>query len=429
MRYVSTRNRSDTATLSDAILRGIAPNGGLYVPAHLPEVYLSDFGGAEGLVPVGRVLLEPFFAGDRLEAALPDLCDDALRYPAPLKQVTEGTSVLELFHGPTAAFKDYGARFLAGALSRLITPGGSGITVLVATSGDTGGAVAAACHDVPGLRVVVLYPRGRISARQEKQLTTWGGRVTAVAVHGDFDDCQRLAKEAFADDALAAEVGLTSANSINVGRLLPQMVYYADASLHYLREEGVAPGFIVPSGNLGNAVACLWAQRCGAPIREVVLATNANATIPEFLATGRWRPRPSVPTLASAMDVGDPSNVTRLVALYGGWPQLRRRLRALAVDDAEIERQIRRGPERWGEIWDPHTATAVAVRERMENPDWILVATAHAAKFESVVEPLIGGPVPVPPALAEVIARDGTAEEIEPLLSELRPILRRGAPA
>lgn len=429
MRYVSTRSRSHTATLSDAILRGIAPGGGLYVPAHLPDVYLSDFAGAEGLVAVGKVLLAPFFAGDRLEGALPALCEDALRYPAPLKQVTEGTSVLELFHGPTAAFKDYGARFLAGALSRLIAPGGPAVTVLVATSGDTGGAVAAACHDVPGIRVVVLYPSGRVSARQEKQLTTWGDRVTAVAVRGDFDDCQRLAKEAFADDDLAGEVGLTSANSINVGRLLPQMVYYAESSLQYLREEGVAPGFIVPSGNLGNAVACLWAQRCGAPIREVVLATNRNATIPEFLATGRWKPRPSVATLASAMDVGDPSNIKRLARLYGGWPQLRRRLRAFSVDDAEIERQIRRGPERWGEIWDPHTATAVAVREQMDHPDWILVATAHAAKFEAIVEPLIGDAVPVPPALAEVIARDGTSEEIEPLLSELRPILRRDAPA
>lgn len=413
------------ATLSDAILRGIAPDGGLYVPAAFPEVYLSDFAAAEGLVDVGKVLLAPFFADDRLQPALPELCSDALGYPAPLKQVTEGTSVLELFHGPTAAFKDYGARFLAGALSRLLAPGDRPITVLVATSGDTGGAVAAACHDVPGIHVVVLYPRGRVSARQEKQLTTWGDRVTAVAVRGDFDDCQRLAKEAFADERLAAGAGLTSANSINVARLLPQMVYYADASLQYLREEGVAPGFIVPSGNLGNAVACLWARRCGAPVREVVLATNANATLTHFLATGKWLPRPSVATLASAMDVGDPSNIERLTHLFGGWSQLRRRLRAFSVDDEEIERQIRRGPERWGEVWDPHTATAVAVREQMDHPDWILVATAHAAKFESVVEPLIGREVPVPAQLAEALEREGTAEEIEPRLDQLREILIR----
>lgn len=425
MRYVSTRSRQVGATLSDAILRGIAPDGGLYVPAPFPDVYLSDFGAAEGLVDVGTVLLAPFFVDDRLQGALPELCADSLGYPAPLKQVTEGTSVLELFHGPTAAFKDYGARFLAGALSRLLAPADRPITVLVATSGDTGGAVAAACHDVPGIHVVVLYPSGRVSARQEKQLTTWGDRVTAVAVRGDFDDCQRLAKEAFADERIAAGAGLTSANSINVARLLPQMVYYADAALQYLREEGVAPGFIVPSGNLGNAVACLWARRCGAPIREVVLATNSNTTLTNFLATGRWLPRPSVRTLASAMDVGDPSNIERLTHLFGGWSQLRRRLRAFSVDDEEIERQIRRGPERWGEVWDPHTATAVAVREQMDHPDWILVATAHAAKFESVVEPLIGRVVPVPARLAEALERESRSEEIGPELDELREILMR----
>lgn len=425
MRYVSTRSRQVGATLSDAVLRGIAPDGGLYVPASFPEVYLSDFAAAEGLVDVGMVLLAPFFADDRLQPALPELCANALGYPAPLKQVTEGTSVLELFHGPTAAFKDYGARFLAGALSRLVTAGDRPITVLVATSGDTGGAVAAACHDVPGLRVVVLYPRGRVSARQEKQLTTWGERVTAVQVRGDFDDCQRLTKEAFADERLAASVGLTSANSINLARLLPQMVYFADSALQYLREEGVAPGYIVPSGNLGNAAACLWARRCGAPIREVVLATNANSTLTRFIATGSWQPRPSEPTLASAMDVGDPSNIERLTHLSGGWAQLRRRLRAVSVGDEEIERQIRRGPERWGEIWDPHTATAIAVREQMDQPDWILVATAHPAKFESVVEPLIGREVPVPAALAESMERDGAWEEIDPTLDELREILSR----
>lgn len=425
MNYRSTRNPAHRVSLAEAIQRGIAPDGGLYVPEDLPSLYLSDFGPAEGPVAVGEILLAPFFDDDRLAPALEELCREAFRFPLPLRPLTEGTSLLELFHGPTAAFKDIGARFLAAALSRLGEEGEGPLTVLVATSGDTGGAVAAAFHDQPGTRVVVLYPKGRVSARQEKQLTCWGDNVRALAVRGDFDQCQRVVKEAFADPELREEHRLTSANSINVGRLLPQMVYYADAGLRYLRDQGVAPGFVIPTGNLGNALACLWAQRVGLPIREVVLATNANPTVTRYLASGRWEPAPSVPTLASAMDVGDPSNFERLTDLYGGWGHIRRRVRAFRVEDEQIQSQIRTGPARWGEVWDPHTATAVAVREQLDEPDWILVATAHPAKFEQVVEPLVGTEVEVPPALAEVLAREGTVTEMDPELAALRRELGR----
>jgi threonine synthase len=419
MRYVSTRGSRQQATLSEAVERGLAADGGLYVPVEFPSLYLSDFGTAAGLVDVGQILLAPFCEEDPLGEALDEVCRDALALDAPLRRIDDGIEVLELFHGPTAAFKDFGARFLAAALSRVAETRDQPLTVLVATSGDTGGAVAAAFHGRPGVEVVVLYPEGRVSPRQEKQLTCWGGNVRALAVHGDFDDCQRLVKEAFADPQLRS-LRLTSANSINVGRLLPQMVYYADAALAHLREYGEAPGFIIPTGNLGNAVACLWAQQVGLPIREVVLATNANEAISRYVATGEWEPQPTVPTLATAMDVGNPSNFERLERLCGGWSQVRRRVRAFRVDDDQIREQIRTGEERWGQVWDPHTATGLAALDRLEPRDWIVVATAHPAKFEGTVEPLVGHAVEPPAALAALLEREGESVRIEPTLEALR---------
>jgi threonine synthase len=331
--------------------------------------------------------------------------------------------VLELFHGPTAAFKDFGARFLAAALARLRHGNAAPLTVLVATSGDTGGAVAAAFAGRPGFRVIVLYPKGMVSERQERQLTCWTDNVQALRVRGDFDACQRMVKEAFQDGNLRERFRLTSANSISLGRLLPQMVYYASSSLEYERRHGVAPGFIVPSGNLGNATAAFWAKRLGLPIREIVLATNSNETLTRFLATGPWEPRPTVATLASAMDVGNPSNMERLADLHGGLPGAREALHASLVTDEQIRAAIQTGVERWGEVWDPHTATAVVVRERLTSPDWVLVATAHPAKFDSIVEPLIGRSVEVPAALAELLDRPGHWTEIEPSLEPLRAAL------
>src|SRR5690606_14601790 len=237
-------------------------------------------------------LLRPFFEGDHLESLVGDICHEAFDFPAPLRQLKDDTAVLELFHGPTAAFKDFGARFLAAVLARIEIPSEKPLTVLVATSGDTGGAVAAAFAGRPGFEVVVLYPKGMVSERQERQLTCWGGNVSALRVRGDFDACQRLVKEAFRSEEMRARHRLTSANSISLGRLLPQMVYYAAASLEYERQHGVPAGFIIPSGNLGNATACFWARKLGLPIREIVLATNANETVTRFIAGDEWRPQP-----------------------------------------------------------------------------------------------------------------------------------------
>ena len=367
-------------------------------------------------------VLRPFFAEDPLEFALDEICREAFDFPVPLIPLESGTSLLELFHGPTAAFKDFGARFLARCFERLVAhSNGGSLAILVATSGDTGAAVAAACHGRPGMRVGVLFPKGGVAPRQEQQLTCWDGNVTSFAVRGTFDDCQRLAKEAFASwrtatvgqSGLGSHERLTSANSINIGRLLPQIVYYAWASLSYGREHGVAPGFVVPSGNVGNAVGALWAKAMGFPVGHIAIATNANRTVPDWFATGDWEPRPSVPTLANAMDVGDPSNMERVFAMYRGPEEALRDLSVHSTDDDGIRASVRSAHRRWGRTVCPHTATALSYRDELPGPDWIVVATAHPAKFNEIVEPLVGEAVDVPRSLAELLARPSRVTEIE----------------
>ncbi|HEU4534858.1 MAG TPA: threonine synthase, partial [Polyangiaceae bacterium] len=375
----------------------------------------------------------PFFEGDPLAPELGAICDEAFCFDTPLVPVArepERLSVLELFHGPTCAFKDVGARFLAACLARQPRPGP--LTILVATSGDTGGAVAAAFHRRPGIRVVVLYPKGLVSARQRQQLACWGDNVSTLAVRGTFDDCQRMVKGAFADPALRARLALSSANSINVGRLLPQAAYYARAASEVFAAEGVRPSFVVPSGNLGNALACVWARAAGAPVGELVLATNANAVVPDFVRTGRYEPRPSVATLASAMDVGDPSNLERLRRLAPDPAAIAGEIAAaLSVDDDAIRRRIERDARELGHVWCPHTAAAAEAYARLPEASrratrWIVVATAHPAKFETVVEPLVNRTIEVPAPLARLLDRTPVEREIGPTLDELRAALELG---
>ena len=432
MEFVSTRDPSLRVSLSVAIRQGIAPDGGLYVPERLPQFTPGEFDGATTLQAVAGRLLAPFFEGDALARSLEEVVADAFNFPAPLKPLRaapHAVSVLELFHGPTAAFKDFGARFLAACLERLPQEKGRPVTILVATSGDTGGAVAAAFHRRPWARVVILYPKGLVSPRQERQLTCWDDNVHTVAITGTFDDCQRLVKEAFADIALAQAHNLSSANSINIGRLLPQAVYYAASSLELFRGDGKAPSFIIPSGNLGNAMACIWAREMGLPIDRIELAHNANVTVPQFMASGEWLPRPSVATLASAMDVGNPSNMERMRHLFPEWSELKQHVRAHVVSDDQIRARIREDAPRWHETWCPHTATAAEVYAKLNDDErsaahWVLVATAHPAKFNEIVEPLIGTTVPVPAPLAALLELPSHADELPADLGRFRTYLR-----
>jgi threonine synthase len=332
--------------------------------------------------------------------------------------------LLELYHGPTAAFKDVGAGFLAACLTRLEGDEAVPLTILVATSGDTGGAVAAAFNERPGMRVVVLFPHGRVSARQEQQLTCWSDNVLSLSVQGAFDDCQAIVKAALADDTLCSKYRFTSANSINIGRLLPQTTYYAYASLRHYAETGNKPGFVIPTGNLGNALACIMVREMGLPIGPIVLATNANRTIPEYFETLKWLPRASVQTLASAMDVGDPGNMERLRSMLGEAEVLRECLGVLSVNDEQIEAEIRRDYAEFGFATCPHTATATYTWRQLdanvrEENDWILIATAHPAKFETIVEPLVGTTVALPDELAAILSRPSRSVSIKPNLDAL----------
>ncbi len=419
MIFASSRNVERTATLTTAIGRGLAPDGGLYIPQSLPRLQ----GGPDStLLPaVAHWALEPFFSGDQLHPELAQIASEAFNFPAPLVALESGrepVEVLELFHGPTAAFKDFGARFLSGCLERVRAGSQRPLTILVATSGDTGGAVAAAFHRRPWVEVFVLFPLGQVSPRQQQQLTCWGDNVHSYAVRGSFDDCQRLVKGAFSDADITAARELSSANSINIGRLLPQLVYYAAASLQVQERTGRKASFIVPSGNLGNVMACVWAREAGLPIGRIVLAHNANRTVPDYLQTGQWQPRSSVATLASAMDVGDPSNMERLRALYPQVHALRDQVQAVSVDDDAICARIRADYATWGRVWCPHTATAAEAYARLPQQEreahhWVIVATAHPAKFSEIVEPLIGREIPVPEALAALLTLPAHCRQLD----------------
>jgi threonine synthase len=424
--FESSRGASTPVSLSEAMRTGLAPDGGLYMPASMPSAQMPS-PAARSLPDVARAALQGFFQGDALAPQLGAIADAALNFPAPTTEVVGARDklfALELFHGPTAAFKDFGARFLAESMQRIEKPAAAPLTILVATSGDTGGAVAAAFHRRPWVSVVILYPKGLVSPRQEQQLTCWGENVRALRVDGSFDDCQRLVKEAFRDPDLSRRHRFSSANSINIGRLLPQSVYYAAASLEMLERTGARAGFIIPAGNLGNAFAAVWARALGFPVGRIILAHNINRTVPDFLQSGQWQPRDSIPTLASAMDVGNPSNMERLRASYSTLEAIREQVSADSVDDATIRTRIKEDFMQYGREWCPHTATAAEVYSRLTAAErrahpWVVVATAHPAKFNEIVEPIIGRPVAVPDSLARLLKLPSNRVDVPPDLAAL----------
>lgn len=419
MRLESTHGKSPTVTFREALLRGLAPDGGLYVPVSLPRLSPAEIEAWRGLplaalaVRLADRLIGDEFAGETVE----ELVTDAFSFPAPTVTVEDRLAVLELFHGPTLAFKDFGARFLARFFGRLMRGRDEGATILVATSGDTGSAVASGFHGVPNVRVVLLYPRGRVSPFQEAQMATLGGNVRALRVPGTFDDCQRLVKSAFQDRSLA-DLGLSSANSINIGRLLPQSFYYVASYLSVTRAAGEPIHFCVPSGNLGNLTAGVIAQRLGLPVRRFVAACNANDVLPEYLSTGVYRSRPAVPTLSNAMDVGDPSNFPRLLALHGSsLASMRANLAGAVVDDRRTRATIKDVHGRTGYLLDPHSAVGYAAAEdflRSTRPDELVVtlATAHPAKFGDAIREELGFTPPLPPGLQDWAARPNLAIDL-----------------
>ena len=432
MRLVSSRGKAAPASLAKALRSGIAPDGGLYLPNSLVPAAFDGLAADRSLANFAKSLLHPFFVGDVLEQQLPAICAEAFDFDAPLIPLEGANSTLttlELFHGPTGAFKDFGARFLMGCFDRLAKPQAP-LTVLAATSGDTGAAVGCAAEGRSSVRAVILYPKGRVSPFQERQLTCWGENVLAIEVDGDFDDCQRLVKAAFGDQSLARDHRLTSANSINFGRLLPQFAYAAHAAMRLFRDTGEKPGFVVPTGNLGHGYAVLLARSLGLPVGPVVLATNANRTLKDWKSTGQYRPGPSVRTLANAMDVGNPSNFERLAAL----PAAAREVQVELVTDDEIGARIRADYDTSGTVWCPHSATAAEAWSRLPEAErlgrpWIVAATAHPYKFAETVEPLIGRPIEPSPALAAIHGRALRKVRISASLWSLAGALRERAAA
>ena len=410
-------------SLADALLAGLAPDGGLYVPTRIGDLGAPP-ADLRGLADTGRWVGRALLS-DTDPVLLARVAEEALDFPVPLVELEPGLHVLELFHGPTHAFKDIGARYMARLMAAL-DPGGGRRTVLVATSGDTGSAVAHAFHGLEGYQVVVLFPQGKISERQRRQMTTLGGNVRALAVRGSFDDCQRLAKDAFRDPALRERHRLTSANSINVGRLIPQTFYYVHAAAQLGWAERPAR-FVVPSGNVGNLCGGLLAQRAGMPIAGFLAATNANRPVVDFLAEGRFEPRPSIPTYSSAMDVGDPSNLERIRWLYrDDRDAMTRDLLAVSVSDTETKECIAEVFRQTGYVLDPHTAVGVRAHGRCrigaETPS-VVLATAHPAKFPEVVEEAIGRAVPLPAGIASVMEAEEHMSAIEAHLAALRVAL------
>jgi len=413
VRFVTTRRQAPPVSFKTALFDGLAPDGGLYVPETIERWSVWDLDRLphRTLTEIAMRALRPFTRGELDATVFEAVIAAALDFPIPLVPVTSGAYALELFHGPTLAFKDIGARVMARLMASLHS-GDRALTVLAATSGDTGSAVAHAFHEVPYTRVMVLYPEGRVSPTQEAQLTMFNGEekgnVRAYALAGSFDDCHRLTREAFADAELRARVPLTSANSVNVGRLLPQMVYYfhGSAQLSHGAARKVAPAvFCTPSGNFGNLTAGLMAKRAGLHVAQFVAATNVNDVIPKYLATGRFEPRASVRTLANAMDVGNPSNFERMLWLYDGdVDAMRLDVTATAHTDQDVRDTIKRVYESHGYLLDPHSAIAFRGVEASPPPR-IFLATAHPAKFAEVVEPIVGRPVDMPAPLADALAK------------------------
>ena len=409
MNFYSTRDRErkQACTLREAAMMGLAPDGGLFVPERIPQADLDEAErlAGESYAALAGYLAGLFFGDDLDTEALRRELASLYDYPVPLRRVGRGRYTLELFHGPTCAFKDFGAGFMGRAVG-LLEAAGERLVILTATSGDTGSAVAHGFYNVPGVDVVVLYPEGKISRLQECQMTALGGNIHPLRVAGTFDDCQRLVKELFADESFRRRRRVTSANSINLLRWIPQAFYYFYGYFSWRRETGGdLPTIVVPSGNFGNLAAGMLAQRMGLPVGGFVAASNLNDVVPEFLHTGVYRPRPSVQTPASAMDVGAPSNFERMLWLCGGDPErLRSELEGFRCDNAGIRRTIDELYERYGYFSDPHSAVGYAASMAIGKPGFYL-STAHPAKFGEVIASVTGSRVPLPDRLSVLTQR------------------------
>jgi len=440
MRYYSTRNRTETADFAAAALTGLAPDGGLFVPEEIPQysAHVRSSLGSMDFRDIAVETIKPYVRDEIQNGALADIIQSAFTFTAPLVPAADRFA-LELFHGPTAAFKDFGARFMARSFSYLRRGENRPLRILVATSGDTGGAVADGFFEVPGISVTVLYPKGRVTPLQERQIAGLGKNISAIAVEGSFDDCQRMVKAALSDNDLKKKMALSSANSINISRLIPQAVYYSaaagrafagrtdpdgeatprvkGASSAGTPRGGLPVTLCVPSGNFGNLTAGLYAMKMGAPVKQFIAATNINKTFPDYLDTGEYLARASQATISNAMDVGAPSNYERMAAHFS-LDEMRRSILGVSVSDEETRETIARVRREAGYFIDPHSAVGWKGVDKLRAENKIaqagpvgILCTAHPAKFSEVVTPLAGEP-PVPSSLVTAMKRTVNAKTI-----------------
>ncbi len=430
MKLYSTKHEAESVELPEAVFRGLPPDNGLYMPENLPILPGSFFATIdkktlpEIAFTVSKALIGDYITDPELEALL----TDAFNFEAPAVKVADNIYSLELFHGPTLAFKDFGARFMARLMSHFLKKDSKKINILVATSGDTGSAVAQGFLGVPNITVTILYPSGKVSTIQEKQLTTIGQNVKALEIDGTFDDCQRMVKEAFLDQDLNAKLHLTSANSINISRLIPQSFYYyyAYAQLKKLKRPIV---FCVPSGNFGNLCGGIMAQRMGLPVHHFVAATNANKVVPRYLQTGKFEPKASVKTLANAMDVGNPSNFPRMLDLHkNSWENAKENISGQSYSDARTIAAMKELYQHYRYVACPHSAIGFRgisdyLKEQAEPMIGVFLATAHPAKFKDIVENAIGTEVEIPARLQEIVNQKKTSTLMKSNYSELKKFL------
>jgi threonine synthase len=416
MKLFSTKRSVPEVDLKEAVFKGLPDDNGLYMPESIPTLPKSFFETMDTLSfqEIAFQVSKALIGEDVPDADLKTIIEDVVNFDAPVVQVEENIHVLELFHGPSLAFKDFGARFMSRLMAYFLRKENKRITILVATSGDTGSAVAQGFLNAPGIDVVILYPSGKVSDLQEKQLTTLGNNIVALEVDGVFDDCQRMVKEAFLDKELTGKINLSSANSINISRLIPQSFYYFYAYAQ-VKKLGKPVVFSVPSGNFGNLCGGLIAKRMGLPVAKFVATTNANDVIPQYLYTGLFEPRPSVQTISNAMDVGNPSNFQRMIELYGNdWTALKNDVVGKAYDDATTAAALKDVYTRTGYVMDPHGAVGyLGLKEYLQDSAMdatgIFLATAHPAKFIEVVNEVIGKEVEIPERLKEVAKKEKVA--------------------
>ena len=430
MRFLSTLNNAPLTSLKEAILFGMPADGGLYMPERIPELAPSFIDGLNSMSfqEIAQHIAAAFLSEDLTQTEIQGIVDQSMDLDVKIKELDDHIAVLETFHGPTMAFKDFGARFMARLMSHLIQGDQRELTILVATSGDTGSAVASGFLGIPGINVVILYPSGKVSPSQEKQLTTQGQNIQALEVSGNFDDCQKLVKLAFADSDLRAAHLLSSANSINIARLLPQSFYYAYTAGQVGRKSGDLV-VSVPSGNFGNLTAGLMAQRMGVPIHHFVASTNSNDVFPKFLNSGEFQPRPSDQTMSNAMDVGDPSNLARIRYLFkDDLQRLQSEISSWSFSDEQTKAKMGEIFKRYAYVIDPHTSVGFLGLKKYTQiakapVNGVVVSTAHPAKFPESVEPIIGESIPVPPQLAKYLDREKQAVSMSNDYGEFRQYL------